>query len=57
MTHLETRLREAQRIGFDRAIIPQQNLKNINPKDYSTLQIIGVRYLKDAIAAIRQAGC
>ncbi len=57
VTHLETRLREAQRIGFDRAIIPQQNLKNINPKDYSTLQIIGVRYLKDAIAAIRQAGC
>ena len=57
VTHLETRLREAQRIGFDRAIIPQQNLKNINPKDYSTLQIIGVRYLKDAIAAIRQSGC
>lgn len=57
VTHLETRLREAQRIGFDRAIIPQQNLKNINPKDYNTLQIIGVRYLKDAIAAIRQAGC
>lgn len=53
VTHCETRLREASRIGFERAIIPKQNLKNINVKEYPNLQIIGVQYLKDAIAAIR----
>lgn len=53
ITHVETRLREAQRIGFDFAIIPQQNMKNIISEDYPTMKIVGVRYLKDAITAIK----
>src|SRR5699024_5960836 len=32
--HLETRLREAQRVGFDTAIIPKHNLKMIDQRQF-----------------------
>lgn len=53
VTHLESRLREAQRIGFERAIVPSQGLSQIDPMDFPGLQLIGVRYLRGAIEAIK----
>lgn len=50
--NLEARLREAQRIGFEKAIVPQHNLRNLQLEEFKTLKIIGVKYLKDAIAEI-----
>ncbi|MFV0412975.1 MAG: DNA repair protein RadA [Oscillospiraceae bacterium] len=52
VSYLEARLREAQRIGFKKAIIPQHNIKALNMKEFSSLEVIGVKYIKDAIAHI-----
>lgn len=53
VTHLETRLREAQRIGFDTAIVPKHNLKMIDPQQFPGLRLVGVSYLREAINAIK----
>ena len=53
VTHLEARLREAQRIGFERAIVPSHGLKQIDAKDFPGMELIGVRYLRGAIDAIK----
>ena len=53
VTHLETRLREAQRIGFDTAIVPRHNLRMIDPAQFPNLKLIGVTYLREAINAIK----
>lgn len=52
VANLESRLREAQRIGFQKAIVPQHNIKNLRLEEFPSLAIVGVRYLKDAIAQI-----
>ena len=53
VTHLETRLREAQRVGFDTAIVPMHNLKMIDPSQFPGLKLVGVSYLREAINAIK----
>ena len=51
--HLETRLREAQRVGFDTAIVPKHNLKLIDPAQFPGLKLVGVSYLREAINTIK----
>ena len=51
--HLETRLREAQRVGFDTAIVPKYNLKMIDPAQFPGLHLVGAAYLREAINAIK----
>ena len=51
--HLETRLREAQRVGFDTAIVPKHNLKMIDSAQYPGLKLVGVSYLREAINTIK----
>ncbi len=51
---LELRLREAQRIGFERAIIPKQSLNHLNAADFAGIQLLGAAYLKDAIAQLKR---
>lgn len=53
VTFLELRLREAQRIGFTRAIVPRHSLKQLDAKDFSDIELVGVSYLRDAIQAIK----
>ena len=53
VSHLETRLREAQRVGFDTAIVPKQNLKLIDSRDFPGLRLVGVSFLREAINAIK----
>ncbi|MFI3170135.1 MAG: DNA repair protein RadA [Faecalibacterium sp.] len=51
--NLELRLREAQRIGFERAIIPNQSLNHLDKKDFAGIQLLGATYLKDALAYLK----
>ena len=53
VSHMETRLREAQRVGFDTAIVPKHNLKMIDPADFPGLRLVGVSYLREAINTIK----
>lgn len=52
VANLETRLREAQRIGFKKAIIPLHNMKGLNMDEFQSLRVIGASYLKDAISSL-----
>lgn len=52
VANLEYRLREAQRMGFTRAIIPKQGIAQLNPKDFPEIQLSGVSYVKQAIGLI-----
>jgi DNA repair protein RadA/Sms len=46
----EARLKEASKIGFERAVIPAGNADKI--RDSQGLDIIGVRNIEDCIAAV-----
>ncbi len=49
---ISARLREAQRIGFEKCIVPKLSMRNINADDYS-IEIIPVASIKQAIAAVK----
>ena len=44
---------EAQRVGFDTAIVPKHNLKMIDPAQFPGLKLVGVSYLREAINTIK----
>ncbi|MBE6838297.1 MAG: DNA repair protein RadA [Ruminococcus sp.] len=47
VSHVGQRISEAQRLGFERCIVPKNSLKSINEKDYD-IEIIGVSNLRQA---------
>lgn len=51
--NLEQRLHEAERIGFERAVIPKHSLNHLGPADYPGMQLIGAAYITDAINALK----
>ena len=53
VTFLENRLREAQRIGFTRAIVPNHGLKQIDVSEFPGMELIGVNYIREAIQCIK----
>ena len=53
VTFLENRLREAQRIGFTKAIVPKHSLKQLELSEFSDMELVGVSYIRDAIQAIK----
>ena len=51
--NLEQRLREAERIGFERAVVPKHSLAHLNPADYPGMKLVGAAYIADAIHALK----
>ena len=51
--NLEQRLHEAERIGFERAVIPKHSLNHLSPADYPGMQLVGAAYITDAINALK----
>lgn len=51
ISHCSQRISEAQRMGFEKCILPAQALKGINPQNYS-MKIIGARSVRDAFNAV-----
>lgn len=51
ISHVEQRLSEAQRMGFEKCILPAQSLKGIDGTKYS-MEIIGVRSIRDAFKQV-----
>ena len=49
---LEQRLREAQRIGFTKAIVPQHSLRQLNLQEFQDMELIGLNYVRDAVRAL-----
>ncbi len=51
--NLEQCLREAERIGFTKAIVPKQSLKYLRTNEYPCIELIGAAYISDAIAVLK----
>ncbi|RKW27800.1 MAG: DNA repair protein RadA, partial [Kingella sp. (in: b-proteobacteria)] len=48
----QERLKEAEKLGFQRAIVPKANLPR-NAKEFPKLQIFGVETLQEAVQLAR----
>jgi DNA repair protein RadA/Sms len=53
VTNLEYRLRESQRMGFVRAVVPKHSLAHLNAADYPGMKLVGAAYIADAINALK----
>ena len=51
ITHAEQRIQEAERMGFEKCILPYHTVKKLNTAKY-TIKIVGVRSIKDAFREI-----
>ncbi|MDR2655104.1 MAG: DNA repair protein RadA [Oscillospiraceae bacterium] len=45
----ESRIREAQRLGFSRCILPMDSLKKISAKNFEGIELLGVRNIREAL--------
>ena len=52
VNHAALRVTEAARLGFTKCILPYHNLKNLTIPDDAKINIIGVRTIRDAVAAL-----
>ena len=50
---IEDRIREAERLGFTRCLIPHSSLKELDPKRFK-IKIIGVRDIVEALRSIAE---
>lgn len=48
VNNCEQRIRECERLGFKRCIIPRQNMKSFSKNDFKNIEIIGVRNIREA---------
>ena len=52
VVNLEIRLREAQRMGFTRAVIPKHSMRQLDYEEFSNMELLGVTYVKQAISLL-----
>ena len=52
VTNVTQRIREAQRIGFEKCIVPKLSMRNINAADYS-IEVVPIASVKQGIEIIR----
>lgn len=48
VNNCDQRIRECERLGFKKCIIPRQNAKKLQMGDFKTIEIIGVRNVREA---------
>lgn len=48
VNNCEQRIKESERLGFKRCIIPRQNMKKLNKASFSDIEVIGVRNVREA---------
>lgn len=51
VNNCEQRIRECERLGFKRCIIPRQNMKGLSKNDFADIEVIGVRNIREAFEA------
>ena len=48
VNNCEQRIKESERLGFKRCIIPRQNMKKLNKASFTDIEVIGVRNVHEA---------
>jgi DNA repair protein RadA/Sms len=52
VVNLENRLREAQRMGFLRVVVPKHGLNQLDAKQFSNMELLGVSNIQQAIGLL-----
>lgn len=52
VSHAEARVAEAARLGFSRCILPYHNRKTISSNVKNSIELVGVRNIRDAFEAL-----
>ncbi len=52
VSHCEQRIKEAARLGFNKCIVPKNNMKNISSALKDEIEIVGVRTIREAFEAL-----
>ena len=52
VSHCEQRIKEAARLGFSKCIVPKHNLRSISKSMQQTIEIVGVRTIREAFEAL-----
>ena len=52
VSHAALRVTEAARLGFTKCILPYHNLKGLKLPEDAQIRVIGVRTIRDAVAAL-----
>ncbi len=48
VNNCEQRIKESERLGFKRCIIPRQNMKGLSKSSFTDIEVIGVRNVREA---------
>ena len=54
VSHAESRVSEAARLGFTRCVLPAANLKSIAEPEKYPIQLFGVRTIREAFEALEK---
>ena len=54
VSHIESRVSEAYRLGFTRCVLPYHSMKSIDSKRFSGVELIGVHNVREAFDACVQ---
>ena len=54
VSHSESRVSEAARLGFTRCVLPLANLKSIAEPEKYPIELIGVRTIREAFEALQK---
>lgn len=52
VARMESRIKESIQMGFKRCLVPKRNLKGIPAEQQSSIEVIGVEYVEEAIDAL-----
>lgn len=53
VSYVSQRLEEAERLGFEKCVVPKASLKGINRADFKSLKIVGVSSVRQALDEIQ----
>ncbi len=56
VNNCEQRIKESERLGFKRCIIPRQNIKKLNKTSFTDIEVIGVRNIREAFEVAADNG-
>lgn len=56
VNNCEQRIKESERLGFKRCIIPRQNMKKLNKASFTDIEVIGVRNIREAFEVASDNG-
>ena len=54
VVHADARIAEAARLGFQKCVIPYANIKSLGSKTVTSMEVIGVKNLREAFEALTQ---